>query len=72
MELCHEMNIFLKYYNIKYGFKFFYFLVDEIIKLKVLACSFEIIYYFENVFSTLFKDPRAAVLTLKILEACSQ
>jgi hypothetical protein len=52
--LCHEMNIFLKpnkntlvlsvqcicadsFYN-------FLFLVDEKIKLEVLACSFEITY----------------------------
>jgi hypothetical protein len=47
--MCHGMNIFLKAYNIKkvlsvhalIGFTVFGVLVDEKIKLKVLACSFE-------------------------------
>jgi hypothetical protein len=38
--LCHEMNIFLK----ADSFYHFCFLFDEKIKLKVLACSFEITY----------------------------
>ncbi len=46
-KLCHEMN-FCNAYNIKYvlsvhaliGFSIFCFLVDEKIKLKVLACFF--------------------------------
>jgi hypothetical protein len=46
------MNIFLKAYNKKQElsvnaltvFKISYFLVDEKIELKVLACSFEITY----------------------------
>jgi hypothetical protein len=49
--LCHEMNIFLKVYNNKQVLSihtmiiFLQFcLVDEKIKLKVLACSFEINY----------------------------
>jgi hypothetical protein len=41
------------------------FLVDEIIKLKVLACSFEITYKFWKTLSeALFKDPKATILTL--------
>jgi hypothetical protein len=40
-----------------------YFLVDEKIKPKVLACSFEItvLTNFENLSSNLFKDPKAAI-----------
>jgi hypothetical protein len=49
--LCHKMNVFLKVYNNKEvlsvhpligSFIIFCCLVDEKIKLKVLACSFEI------------------------------
>ena len=48
--LCHEMNICLKAYNNKWVlsvhalivFTIFCSLVDEKIKIKVLACSFEI------------------------------
>ncbi len=50
--LCHEMNIVLKAYNNKLVLcvqvliflTIFCFLVEERIKLKVLACSFEITY----------------------------
>jgi hypothetical protein len=48
--LCHEINICLKAYNNKWVlsvhtlifFRIFCFSVDEKIKFKVLACSFEI------------------------------
>jgi hypothetical protein len=43
--------------------------LTEKIKLKVLACSFEIMYLlFLKIFPvTRFKDPKAAILTLKML-----
>jgi hypothetical protein len=44
-------------------FKIFYFLVDKKIKLKVLPCSFEILKILPV---TSFKDPKAAILTLKM------
>ncbi len=47
------------------------FLVDEKIKLKYVVCSFDItvLIYFETPSS--FKDPKAAILTLKMLtESC--
>ncbi len=46
------------------AFTIFCFLVDEKIKLKVLACSFEITYYFENPSSN---SPKAAISTVKML-----
>jgi hypothetical protein len=48
-------------------FSFYNFLVDKKIKFKVLTCSFEIAYYFENPSGNPFKDPKAAISTLKIL-----
>jgi hypothetical protein len=42
--------------------------LNEKIKLKVLACSFEITYYLEKILLvTHFKDPKEAILTLKML-----
>jgi hypothetical protein len=41
-------------------------LVDEKIKFKALACSFEITYK-KILPVTRFKDPKAAILTLKML-----
>ncbi len=56
--LCHEISIFWKVYNNKQVLSvhamidYFCFLVEEKIKLKVLACSFEIT-KFENPSSNL-------------------
>jgi hypothetical protein len=41
------------------GFTIFCFLVNEKIKLKVLACYFEFLTYFEILLVTRFKDPTA-------------
>jgi hypothetical protein len=67
------MNIFLKAYNNKLVLSVhalivftIFFLVDENIKLRVLACSFEIT-YFKNLPVTHFKDPIVPILTLKML-----
>jgi hypothetical protein len=47
-------------------FTIFCFLIDENIKLKILACFFEIT--FLNILSvTCFEDPKAAIMTQKML-----
>jgi hypothetical protein len=66
----------LKAYNNKYDrvlsvyalifLKNFCFLVDEKFKLKVLACTSEIPYWFLRILTlTCFKDPKTVILTLK-------
>jgi hypothetical protein len=45
----------------------FFFLVDEKIKLIVLACSFVYLLILKIPPVTRFKDPKAAILTLKML-----
>jgi hypothetical protein len=45
-------------------FTIFCFLVDEKIKLKVLACYFELLTYFEILLVTRFKDPTAGGIGL--------
>jgi hypothetical protein len=67
------MNIFLKAYINKQVlyvhalivFPIFCFLGDEKIKLK--ACSLKLLNNFETLPVTRFKDPKAAILTLKML-----
>jgi hypothetical protein len=69
-ELCHEINIFLKAYNKKHAmivFMIFCLLVDEKLKIK-LVCSLEITYECLKILPVNhFKDPKAAILTLKML-----
>jgi hypothetical protein len=47
-------------------FAVFCLLVDEIIKLKVFPCSFELLIYLEILSVTLLKDPCGVTLTLKM------
>jgi hypothetical protein len=71
------MNIFWKAYNNKHVlsvhalivYKFLFLrVVDEKIEFKVLACSLSYYCNFENPFAvTRFKDPKAAILILKML-----
>jgi hypothetical protein len=75
--LCHEIIFYFMAYNIKLVpvlsehtlmvFSIFCFLIVEIIKLKVLACFFEITYKFWKSFQylTLCKGPKAAISTMK-------
>jgi hypothetical protein len=75
--MCHEMNIFFMAHNNqqvlavheRIVFTIFCFLFDEKIKLKFLACFFEITVFnkFENPTVTTFKDPKALILTLEML-----
>ncbi len=48
--------------------KIFCCLVDEKIYFKVLACSFEITYLFENPNSNHFNDPKAAIWNWNCLQ----
>ncbi len=58
--LCHEINIFVEEQAL-IVFAIFGFLVDEKIKLKVLSLILKILPV------TDFKEPKAAILTLKML-----